>query len=92
MSDLISRSNLMMELTGVEVAWDMDGNYATYDSTTIVDIIDKQPTVDAVAVLRCRDCTHWGVGSPVETERVKCCEYAGYMIGENGYCLYGERK
>ena len=54
--------------------------------------IKNQPTFDAVAVLRCRDCARWGTGVAGETESVKCCEYAGYMIGENGYCLYGERK
>lgn len=47
MSDLISRSALIEAITDVEVAWDMDGNYATYDSTSIVDIINGQPTVEA---------------------------------------------
>ena len=51
MSDLISRSVLIEAITDVEVAWDMDGNYTTYDSTTIVDIINEQPTVEAKPVI-----------------------------------------
>lgn len=77
-----------MEMVYEQISDDPDNIRANL----IIDYYDSLPTVDAVAVLRCRDCTHWGTGSPVETEIVKCCEYAGYMIGENGYCLYGERK
>lgn len=88
MSDLISRSALMKEFEIQEFI----KNDRLFDIPQIKAFIEEQPTVDAVAVLRCRDCAHWGTGSPVETERVKCCEYAGYIIGENGYCLYGERK
>lgn len=51
------------------------------------------PTVDAVPVVRCKDCKHWkhadGIGC---TDFVKICSLAYYMIGENGYCLYGERR
>ena len=50
------------------------------------------PTVDAVQVVRCKNCKHWGTGVAVETEHVKCCEYAKYMVGENGYCVYGEQR
>lgn len=45
MDDLISREALLVAIKGVEVAWDIDGNYATYDDSTIVDIIKAQPSV-----------------------------------------------
>lgn len=50
----------------------------------------KKP--DMVEVVRCKDCKHWGTGYCGETEHIKECEYAHYMVGENGYCAYGEVK
>ena len=49
---------------------------------------------DMVRVVRCKDCKHWGTTDYAigETEHVKCCEYANYMISESGYCMYGETK
>ena len=42
-------------------------------------------------IVHCKDCKHWGSGVAGETENVKCCEYGRYMVGMNGYCVYGER-
>ena len=42
-------------------------------------------------IVHCKDCIHWGTGIAGETENVKCCEYGKYMVGVNGYCVYGER-
>jgi DNA polymerase/3'-5' exonuclease PolX len=56
-------------------------------------MVDMQPTVDVVLpVVRCKDCLQWGRGIPGETEHVKVCDYGGYMVGENGFCVYGEKK
>lgn len=44
------------------------------------------------AQVHCRDCKHWGTGVAGETDMVKCCEYAKYMVGNNGYCCYAEKK
>ena len=43
-------------------------------------------------IVHCKDCKHWGTDIAGETENVKCCEYGKYMVGENGYCVYGEKK
>ena len=51
--------------------------------------VEEIPTVEAVPVVRCKKCEHWGTGVTGETEHVKCCEYAKYMVGEDGYCCYG---
>ena len=63
------------------------------------------PTVDAVEVLRCRDCTYWGdedgklQGSDgVLFARCKAHNYlidgrhTGWCPSENDFCSYGERK
>ena len=54
--------------------------------------ITQQPTVDAVEVVRCKDCKHWADGVAGCTDHVKCCKIGYYMISENGYCVYGERR
>ena len=68
-------------------------------------IIEMQPTVDAVEVVRCRDCTYWGdedgklQGSDgVLFARCKAHNYlidgrhTGWCPSENDFCSYGERK
>ena len=68
-----------------------DGNFAGTHSA-LKALINMQPTIDAVPVVRCRECIHWVGDFPGATKYVKRCEWAGYMVGENGYCVYGERK
>ena len=59
-------------------------NYATL-------ILREAPTVDAVEVVRCRDCLYY---TPVDDNTGKCA----FLIGEHqyvvpdGYCYLGERK
>jgi hypothetical protein len=59
---------------------------------TVVDRIEAAPTVDAVEVVRCRDCKYWVTDVSGCTEFVRRCELASYMIGAAGFCLYGERR
>ena len=43
-------------------------------------------------IVHCKDCKHWGTGVAGEMENIKCCEYGKYMVGANGYCVYGEKE
>ena len=57
-------------------------------------LLDDIEAADVVEVpCRCKDCKHWmdfpNCGC---TDFVKVCALAEYMIGQNGFCLYGERK
>lgn len=54
-------------------------------------VLDDTPTIDAEPVVRCKDCKHWGTGYGGETDYAKTCEFAGWMVGANGYCVYGEK-
>ena len=55
--------------------------------------IRNQPTIDAVEVVRCKDCKHWKYIDHLGcTDFAKLCKWGGYMVGANGYCIYGERK
>ena len=52
----------------------------------ISDLVDKQPTIDAVEVVRCKDCIY--------NDRGWCGsqEYGTRHVGDNDYCSYGENK
>ena len=52
-------------------------------------VLDAAPGFDLV---HCKECKHWSDGVEGCTDRVKCCKIGFYMVGENGYCVYGERK
>ena len=88
MNDLISRAALLQEFETESSCHNND----LWHITGIKAFIENAPAVDAVEVVRCKDCKRWGTGAACETDFVKCCEFANYMIGANGYCLYGERK
>ena len=69
------------------------------------DDIEAAPTVDAVEVLRCRDCKYWGDedGKLQDSDGALCarCTVHNYLIDgrhtgwcptENDFCSHGERK
>ena len=60
--------------------------------------IDDAPTIDAVPVVRCRECVHW---KPTESkagnsfsdmEYIGGCEFTNYCRRESDFCSYGELK
>ena len=64
----------------------------------VLDILDESPTIDAVPVVRCRDCKHWKpTGSKAgnsfsDMEYIGGCEFTNYCRRESDFCSYGERK
>lgn len=66
------------------------------DSIAYIEQLEKHTSLNDMreeeTITRCKDCKRWGAGYPSETEKIKCCQIAGYLIGENGYCLYAEAK
>ena len=74
---------------------DMDSTWdpleICFSEKAVVDMLESAPTVDAVPVVRCRDCKHWH----------KDTVFCGYMsYGEaservnwyaDDFCSYGER-
>lgn len=60
-------------------------------------IIQKIPTVDAVEVVRCKDCKHKTkyFNSGKFVCKMKQCVVCGCVVGyikDDGFCSYGERK
>ena len=55
----------------------------------MVRLLEKAPTVDAVEVVRCRDCKHY------KPDEYKCgCDFAGGLpyVKADDFCSYGERR
>lgn len=80
MSRLIDADVFVEAIKGVEVTWYLDGNYETYDDTTIMDIIEEQPTVEAVPVVHCRDCEYW------HKETGWCQWHSHFINGDGNFC------
>ena len=59
------------------------------DAVDTIDI-ENAPTVDAVEVVRCKDCKHYN-------ESEQGCDHFGYYshtpyVDEDDFCSYGERR
>ena len=54
-------------------------------------IVQEQPTIDAVPVVRCKDCKHWYEKYRHGVDMSACKRAIGYF-GANDYCSRAERK
>ena len=68
------------------------GECAKWEAQQIIDAIEYAPPrvyVDAVSVVRCRDCKHWH-----KRDDLTYCDRTDYGYGykADDYCSYGERK
>ena len=63
----------------------------TKDNTFLDDELDKAPTVDAVEVVRCKDCIWYEKG---KNYMPYCNNYVSLMdhVGDETFCSYGERR
>lgn len=68
----------------------MDAALSSVDEDTILDLVDSVPTVDAVPVVRCKDCIY--------TRKLYgrlVCKYgtcSGCILREDFFCANGTRK
>ena len=92
MGDLISRKALVSELENTPIR-------LAVEKSKMFRLIEKAPTVDAVEVVRCKDCKWYKEGRilkenkfcfrlkhPKEDRRI------GYNFSPDDYCSYGEKK
>ena len=90
-------SNALNERFDKRIKWlqlDMHDQYSLglyHGAVTDKDLINEMPTVDAVEVIRCKDCRYYEIHKPKVLEN---CERNGYIIPmkPDGFCSYGERK
>ena len=67
--------------------WDGSETKYCYPCREILTTIDAQPTIDAVPVIRCKDCKNF----VDEEDQSYCIDMAGQCDG-NGFCAWAERK
>ena len=59
--------------------------------TEIGKIIDDAPTIDAVKIVRCKDCRYVDKSDQAVGDDTSCfCEWFGSYMKMNGYCSEGE--
>ena len=91
--DLISRSELVK---AIEKEYDLDYGEDLIDPYEFAEMVATAPTVDAVPVVRCRQCEYY------KREGRRCwgrCLYWEYemcgetvTVGENEFCSNGKRR
>lgn len=55
--------------------------YST-DTAEVLDSIEAAHTIDAVPVVRCKDCKHY----------LGVCSFLGIRMNPSDFCSYGEQK
>ena len=64
-----------------------DGTIGGYNAVVPSSEIKNSPTVEAIPVIRCKDCKKF----VVEEEQAYCLDMFG-QCDENGFCSWAERK
>ena len=86
-----SNEKRLIDANAMRDDWMENGeNEYVYDTNAVLDSIDSQPTVDAVEVVRCRECKH------CDPENYHCDHPMGTAAPLrrklDDFCSYGERK
>ena len=81
-NDLISRSALLKMMSHWKPYMDMG---------LVRQAVEKVPAVDAVPVVRCKDCDHMAFLAN-ETATEMMCALTMIRVSENHFCSDGERK
>ena len=88
-------ANALNERFDKRIKWlrlDMHDQYSLglyHGAVTDKDLINEMPIVDAVPVVRCKDCKYYEIHKPKVLEN---CERNGYIIPmkPDDFCSYGE--
>ena len=95
--DLIDRKELIKAVERKQFA--IADNTHPYEAIRIQgryfrEVVDDAPSVDAVPVVRCKDCTQWGGVAFGNVCRRWSTPLAGMKncTGPNDFCSYGERR
>lgn len=65
------------------------------DKEASAEILDTFPTVDAVEVVRCKDCKYGREITDANGLTLLSCNYQnahGMLVENHGYCKWGKRK
>lgn len=99
MSELINREDVQRE---IQSSFNL-GAFRWQDGQDLMDRINALPIIDAVPVVRCKDCDNWSTKfssgrKSLGNYRCLCQEWSDaedhryVYTGENEYCSKGERR
>lgn len=91
-SDLINRQHLFEYLC--ETTPESDWLVNQYNADWIYSWIESQPTIDAVEVVRCKDCKHCvlTVDGEYNPQDIVCEWWQTDGLKATAFCSYGERR
>ena len=82
----------LIDADGAEL-YDAIGHNAFRDRQDIIDLINNQPTVDAVVVVRCKNCKYAYYYNEEGCRGFVCNGYFQYAdVESNDFCSYGEMR
>ena len=85
MDDLISRQAVEDLIMETDPFWCEGMTRAIFEG------IKRLPTIDAVPVVRCKDCKWWGL-SKYNTFGIHICKKFSGVRGESDFCSRAERS
>ena len=77
----------LIDANALKEAFKEDGHLSGY----IEEFIDDTPTIDAVHVVRCKDCKYGKIDEKTPLKPV-LCELLLLTFHQNAFCSYGVRK
>lgn len=80
--ELIRRADIMAGLTSAEMQKKLKQGTGEEAYNVFLDFINSSPAVDAIEVVRCRDCKYWHYGDCYRQE----------LTRPEDFCSYGEEK
>ena len=102
---LIDANALTEHIKDLPTWWADDGGFyggamkypeGMFDTEDIISSIENAPTVDAVPVVRCKDCKHYDNSEGICWCHLNSKFYPGgtdwHSFPEDGFCSYGERR
>lgn len=83
----------LIDADRIVYSWIIDADGEEHDGVTLQSIIHKMPTIDAVEVVRCKDCK-WSDWYTTADGHMYCycMETGNGGRTENDYCSYGETE
>lgn len=82
LKDDILKSAVMIDDRGIQTGYEI-----------AVELIKRQPTVDAVPVIRCKDCEFYSTYRILKTTERLCNQAAGLVEPRpRGHCNYAKRR
>lgn len=78
----------MTRLIDADELLERSWRWAINSREAVQQMIEGCPTIDAVPVIRCKNCKHW----ECDDEESYCNELGIFNTDHNSYCSYAKRK